>query len=219
MWVSKSFLASVSSFSALVMDDALSLKFELLMLLKILLDNLHIKEDRIEDLRTVAWQEGKPDWANKGPPIASDYNCPNDVPFFEEGEGSSSSNYEDHAWKKLKLANEQEIYEIKSEAKLLMMAIVQQSVEMDTWEIKEKLAEMGTNTSDEVKKEVKDISFKGALVIGSEVADGYGGENLPQTDNILMYLNSEDISACIGSRESTNNKRTGSDWDRRSISI
>ncbi|GKD60324.1 inactive beta-amylase 4, chloroplastic isoform X2 [Tanacetum coccineum] len=67
----------------------------------------------IEDLRTVAWQEGKPDWANKGPPIASDYNCPNDVPFFEEGEGSSSSNYEDHAWKKLKLANEQEIYEIK----------------------------------------------------------------------------------------------------------
>ncbi|GJU43468.1 inactive beta-amylase 4, chloroplastic isoform X2 [Tanacetum coccineum] len=69
----------------------------------------------IKDLRTVVWQEGNPDWANKGPPIASDYNCPNDVPFFEEGEGRSSSNYEDHAWKKLKLANEQEIYEIKSE--------------------------------------------------------------------------------------------------------
>ncbi|GKB76653.1 alpha,alpha-trehalose-phosphate synthase [UDP-forming] 1-like protein [Tanacetum coccineum] len=61
-------------------------------------------------------------------------------------------------------------------------------------------------SSDEVKKEVKDMSFKGALVIGSEVADGYGGENLPQTDNILMYLNSDDISACIGSRESTNNQ-------------
>ncbi|GJU37693.1 hypothetical protein Tco_1186047 [Tanacetum coccineum] len=123
----------------------------------------------------------------------------------------------------------------------LRMEIVQQSMEMDTWEIKEKLAERREQmrirayeedkrlttkvptkpiqntplfeensrqsfSSDEVKKEVKDISFKGALVIGSEVADGYGGENLPQTDNILMYLNSEDISACIGSRESTNNQ-------------
>ncbi|PWA53474.1 beta-amylase 4 [Artemisia annua] len=48
----------------------------------------------MEDLRTVAWQEGKPDWANKGPPIAGDYNSfPTDVPFFEEGEGSFSSDY------------------------------------------------------------------------------------------------------------------------------
>ncbi|GJU43469.1 hypothetical protein Tco_1200735 [Tanacetum coccineum] len=98
----------------------------------------------------------------------------------------------------------------------LRMAIVQQSMEMDTWEIKEKLAERREQmrirayeedkrlttkvpakpiqntpffeensgqsfSSDEVKKEVKDISFKGALVI-------------------------EDISACIGSWESTNNQ-------------
>ena len=48
----------------------------------------------MEDLRTVAWQEGKPDWANKGPPIAGDYNSfPTDVPFFKEGEGSFSSDY------------------------------------------------------------------------------------------------------------------------------
>ncbi|KAJ0920641.1 putative glycoside hydrolase, family 14, glycoside hydrolase superfamily [Helianthus annuus] len=48
----------------------------------------------MEDLRAVAWQEGKPDWANKGPPNAGDYNSfPTDVPFFEEGEGSFLSDY------------------------------------------------------------------------------------------------------------------------------
>ncbi|GJR58992.1 zf-CCHC domain-containing protein [Tanacetum coccineum] len=83
---------------------------------------------RMEDLRTLAWQEGKLDWANKGPPIAGDYNCPNDVPFFEEREGTFSSDYDDngenmldnfdrsyHARKNLELAHEQEIYEIESE--------------------------------------------------------------------------------------------------------
>nr|GEW90191.1 ankyrin repeat-containing protein [Tanacetum cinerariifolium] len=40
-------------------------------------------------------------------------------------------------------------------------------------------------SSVEVEKEEKDIGFLGALVIRSEVADGYGGENLPQTDSIL----------------------------------
>ncbi|GKC55795.1 hypothetical protein Tco_1083393 [Tanacetum coccineum] len=60
--------------------------------------------------------------------------------------------------------------------------------------------------SDEVEKEVKDIGFKGALVTFSKVADGYGGENLPQTDNILKNLNSEDISTCIGSPKSANNQ-------------
>ncbi|GKB20562.1 hypothetical protein Tco_0854485 [Tanacetum coccineum] len=60
--------------------------------------------------------------------------------------------------------------------------------------------------SDEVEKEVKDIGFKGAIFTGSEVIDGYGGENLPQTDNILKNLNSEDISTCIRSPESTNNQ-------------
>ncbi|GKD06367.1 beta-amylase 4, partial [Tanacetum coccineum] len=69
----------------------------------------------MRELRTVAWQEGKLDWANKGPPIAGDYNCPNDVPFFEEGERTFSSDYEDHARKNLELAHEQEIYEIESE--------------------------------------------------------------------------------------------------------
>lgn len=48
----------------------------------------------MEDLRTVAWQEGKPDWANKGPPNAGDYNSvPSDVPFFEEGDGNFLSDY------------------------------------------------------------------------------------------------------------------------------
>ncbi|XP_024977352.1 inactive beta-amylase 4, chloroplastic isoform X1 [Cynara cardunculus var. scolymus] len=48
----------------------------------------------MEDLRAVAWQEGKPDWANKGPPDAGDYNSfPTDVPFFEEGEGSFLSDH------------------------------------------------------------------------------------------------------------------------------
>ncbi|GKE54009.1 hypothetical protein Tco_1489165, partial [Tanacetum coccineum] len=43
--------------------------------------------------------------------------------------------------------------------------------------------------SDKVEKEVKDIGFIGALVTGSEVADGYGGENQPQIDSILKNLN------------------------------
>ncbi|XP_076959662.1 inactive beta-amylase 4, chloroplastic-like isoform X1 [Bidens hawaiensis] len=48
----------------------------------------------MEDLRAVAWQEGKPDWANKGPPDAGDYNSfPSDVPFFENGEGNFLSDY------------------------------------------------------------------------------------------------------------------------------
>ncbi|GKC34077.1 hypothetical protein Tco_1046461 [Tanacetum coccineum] len=46
-----------------------------------------------------------------------------------------------------------------------------------------------SSSSDEVEKEVKDIGFKGALVTGSEVADGYGGENQPQIDSILKNLN------------------------------
>ncbi|GJR93325.1 hypothetical protein Tco_0265499 [Tanacetum coccineum] len=56
-------------------------------------------------------------------------------------------------------------------------------------------------SSDEVEKEMKDIGFIGALVIGLEVADGYGGKNLP-----LKNLNSRDIGTCIGSPESTNNQ-------------
>lgn len=48
----------------------------------------------MEDLRSVAWQEGKPDWANKGPPNVGDYNSfPTDVPFFEDGDGSFLSDY------------------------------------------------------------------------------------------------------------------------------
>ncbi|GKE60125.1 hypothetical protein Tco_1510492, partial [Tanacetum coccineum] len=61
-------------------------------------------------------------------------------------------------------------------------------------------------SSDKVEKEVKNIGFIGALVTGSEVADGYGGETLPQIDIILKNLNSEGISTCIGSSESTNNQ-------------
>ncbi|KAI3688481.1 hypothetical protein L2E82_46085 [Cichorium intybus] len=50
--------------------------------------------DKMEDLRSVAWQEGKPDWANKGPPNVGDYNSfPTDVPFFEEGDGNFLSDY------------------------------------------------------------------------------------------------------------------------------
>nr|GFB91231.1 hypothetical protein [Tanacetum cinerariifolium] len=45
-------------------------------------------------------------------------------------------------------------------------------------------------SSNEVGKDVKDIGFIGAIVTGSEVADGYGEENLPQTDIILKNLNS-----------------------------
>ncbi|GKB50025.1 alpha,alpha-trehalose-phosphate synthase [UDP-forming] 1-like protein [Tanacetum coccineum] len=58
--------------------------------------------------------------------------------------------------------------------------------------------------SDEVEKEVKDIGFIGALVIGSEVADGYGGKKLPQTDSTLKDLDTEDIGTCIGVLESAN---------------
>ncbi|GJX59928.1 hypothetical protein Tco_0291318 [Tanacetum coccineum] len=60
--------------------------------------------------------------------------------------------------------------------------------------------------SDEVEKEVKDIGFIGALVIGSEVADGYGGEKLPQTDSTLKDLDTEDIGTCIGVLESANSQ-------------
>nr|GEX86260.1 hypothetical protein [Tanacetum cinerariifolium] len=53
-------------------------------------------------------------------------------------------------------------------------------------------------SSVEVEKEGKDIGFLGALVTRLEVADGHGGENIPQTDSILKNLNSKDISTCIG---------------------
>ncbi|GKB34209.1 hypothetical protein Tco_0879151 [Tanacetum coccineum] len=61
-------------------------------------------------------------------------------------------------------------------------------------------------SSDKAEKEVKDISFIGALATGSEVANGYGGENLLQTDNIPKNLNLKGNSTCIGSLESTNNQ-------------
>ncbi|GKA92093.1 hypothetical protein Tco_0814018 [Tanacetum coccineum] len=64
-------------------------------------------------------------------------------------------------------------------------------------------------SSVEVEKEGKDIGFLGALVTRSEVADGYGGEKLPQTaDSMLKNLNSEDISTCIRSPESINNQES-----------
>ncbi|GKA36187.1 hypothetical protein Tco_0722678 [Tanacetum coccineum] len=47
---------------------------------------------------------------------------------------------------------------------------------------------------------------KGPSQDGSEVDDGYGEENLPQTDSLVKNLNSEGISTCIGSPESTNNQ-------------
>ncbi|GJW61447.1 hypothetical protein Tco_0110782 [Tanacetum coccineum] len=62
----------------------------------------------------------------------------------------------------------------------LRMAMVQQSMEMDMWEIKEKLAErreqMGVRAyeeekSDKVTKELNDVGLKGVHVIGSDVAD------------------------------------------------
>ncbi|GJS17091.1 hypothetical protein Tco_0411563 [Tanacetum coccineum] len=65
--------------------------------------------------------------------------------------------------------------------------------------------------SDEVKKDLKDIGFKGVHVTGSDVVDGYGGENLPQTDTILKNLNSKDTGTCIGASESANNQ------DKRSM--
>ncbi|GKE04643.1 hypothetical protein Tco_1396661 [Tanacetum coccineum] len=62
-------------------------------------------------------------------------------------------------------------------------------------------------TYHKVHKETMISELRKAIVQqSSEVADGYGRENLPQTDSILMYLNSEDISTCIGSPESTNNQ-------------
>ncbi|GJX65794.1 hypothetical protein Tco_0300137 [Tanacetum coccineum] len=64
-------------------------------------------------------------------------------------------------------------------------------------------------SSVKVEKEGKDIGFLGALVTSSEVADGYGGEKLPQTaDSMLKNLNSEDISTCIRSPESINNQES-----------
>ncbi|GKF15805.1 hypothetical protein Tco_0057267, partial [Tanacetum coccineum] len=60
--------------------------------------------------------------------------------------------------------------------------------------------------SDEVTKELKDIGFKGVHVIDSDVADGYGGENLPQTNTILKNLNSKDIGTCIGASKSAYNQ-------------
>ncbi|GJV74047.1 hypothetical protein Tco_1494042 [Tanacetum coccineum] len=60
--------------------------------------------------------------------------------------------------------------------------------------------------SNEVEKEVKDIGFIGALVIGSEVADGYGGGKLPQTDSTLKDLDTEDIGTCIGVLELANSQ-------------
>ncbi|GJS11593.1 hypothetical protein Tco_0368389 [Tanacetum coccineum] len=52
---------------------------------------------------------------------------------------------------------------------------------------------MQSFSSDKVEKEVKDIGFIGALVTGLEVADGYGGENLPQTDRYQSRVPEKDV--------------------------
>ncbi|GAB4845958.1 Inactive beta-amylase 4, chloroplastic [Ancistrocladus abbreviatus] len=48
----------------------------------------------LEDLRTAACQEGKPQWGKKGPDNAGFYNSfPSGIPFFEGGEESFLSDY------------------------------------------------------------------------------------------------------------------------------
>ena len=48
----------------------------------------------MEDLMTVASQEGKPQWGSRDPPSAGCYNSfPSGVPFFEEGHDSFLSDY------------------------------------------------------------------------------------------------------------------------------
>ncbi|XP_057461969.1 inactive beta-amylase 4, chloroplastic isoform X1 [Actinidia eriantha] len=48
----------------------------------------------MEDLKMAAYQEGKPQWGNKGPYNAGCYNSfPSGVPFFEEGEDSFLSDF------------------------------------------------------------------------------------------------------------------------------
>nr|GEY79021.1 reverse transcriptase domain-containing protein [Tanacetum cinerariifolium] len=96
------------------------------------------------------------------------------------------------------------------------MEIMEQSMERDMWEIKEKLAERREQLAirayeedkrheecDEVK-ELKDIGFKGVHVTDLDVGDGYGGENPPQTDVILKKLNLKDISTSTRVPESAN---------------
>ncbi|GKC10261.1 hypothetical protein Tco_1001871 [Tanacetum coccineum] len=53
-------------------------------------------------------------------------------------------------------------------------------------------------------KEVKDNCFKSVHVI--EVAVEYGGKKLPQTDNTLKDLDTEDIGTCIRVLELTNSQ-------------
>ncbi|GJX98227.1 hypothetical protein Tco_0355246 [Tanacetum coccineum] len=50
-----------------------------------------------------------------------------------------------------------------------------------------------------------DIEYSRSFT-GSEVADGYGGEKLPQTDSTLKDLDTEDIGTCIGVLESANSQ-------------
>ncbi|GJR46585.1 hypothetical protein Tco_1314688 [Tanacetum coccineum] len=97
----------------------------------------------------------------------------------------------------------------------LRMAMVQQSMKMDMWEIKWVLeltkrrrenSGQSYTCSDKVTKELNDVGLKGVHVIGSDVADGYGWENLPQTDSILQNFNSKDIDTCIGAPKSANNQ-------------
>ncbi|CAL5335538.1 unnamed protein product [Camellia sinensis] len=48
----------------------------------------------MEDLKTAAYEVGKPQWGNKGPRSAGRYNSfPSGVPFFEEGQESFLSDY------------------------------------------------------------------------------------------------------------------------------
>ncbi|PWA65539.1 hypothetical protein CTI12_AA173770 [Artemisia annua] len=78
----------------------------------------------------------------------------------------------------------------------------------------EPLITMVTKTMDEEKSgesytssgEVKDNDDKGVHVTNSDVVDGYGGGNLPQTHSILKDLNAKNTGTCIGVPESANNQ-------------
>ena len=110
--------------------------------------------------------------------------------------------YDDFAAReKKKVVEETTFQEMNKESKTAELHITMVTKTMDEEKSKESYTSSG-----EVKKEVKDNGDKGVHVTDSEVVDRYGGENLPQTDNILEDLNGKYTGTCIGVLQLVNNQ-------------
>ena len=101
------------------------------------------------------------------------------------------------ALEKKKVVEETTFQEMNKESKTAELHITMVTKTMDEEKSKESYTSSG---------EVIENGDKGVHVTDSEVVDRYGGENLPQTDNILEDLNGKDTGTCIGVLQLVNNQ-------------